>query len=230
MRNIFKPKKIIPIITTAVAMLLLYFVVTNIKKTKQPKEVQTKVKTTTFATKKNQYPDTVSGKIITLKKLKKEYAFDYYLAFDEDVRKGLEFPEKVTYGYVESYVSEQAEKVIEGSMIAYCIWDNADNKMVGSLQIRDLNDYDPGQLGMWINKDYRGKGRIQEALYLISKAYFKAKPNEKSYNAHVRPWNMASQKSMEKFGFKKTGNYIEDGKITRYILELFRENLKNPIK
>jgi len=229
-----KIQKIIICTTIAlVAAASSYLIITSIKQPKKtietPPSIQVKeiVKSKPVSLKKRQYPNTINGTIITLKKLTVDCAFDYYTMFDDDSRKYLEFPEQITYGYVEYYVRKQAEKIKKDIMIAYNIWDNADNKMVGSIQIRDLNDYDPGQLGMWINKNYRGGGRIQEALYLISKAYFDANPQEKSYIAHVRPWNPRSEQSMIKFGFKKTGDYIEDGEVTRLILELNRKVIEN---
>lgn len=172
------------------------------------------------------YPEEITGNIITLKKLTAASAFDYYKMFSPNVRKYIEFPEKITFGYIAQYLHLQEEKIKRGLMIAYNIWDNKDNQMVGSIQIREKNVNDVGQLGMWINDAYRGGGRIQEALYLISQAYFKARPETPNYVAHVRPWNTASIKAMEKFGFKKVGDYIEDGKVTRYIFELTKEALE----
>ncbi|MBU1008167.1 GNAT family N-acetyltransferase [Candidatus Dependentiae bacterium] len=208
-------------IVALVAGITLYLLFTP---TKQHKKVILKTPHTKPASQqKVSYPDMIKGQIITLKKLTADSAFDYYTAFDEDVRTYLEFPAKVSYGYIERYVRGEAKRIEKKEMIAYNIWNNQDNKMVGSIQIRELNDYDPGQLGMWLNKNYRGGGRIQESLYLVSKAYFDTNPSTDKYNAHVRPWNPRSERSMIKFGFKKVGDYIEDGKITRHILELYRD-------
>jgi len=169
------------------------------------------------------YPSSIKGSVVTLKKLTVESAFDYFSVFSANVRKHLEFPTKVTYGYIERHVRNDAEKMEKGLTIAYNIWDNTDNKMVGSIQIREKSDHDPGQLSMWINENYRGGGRIQQALFLISQAYFTARPAATGYIAHVRPRNVASQRAMKKFGFVKVGDYIKEGKVTRYIFELRRE-------
>jgi len=172
------------------------------------------------------YPTTIPGEVITLKKITIESAFDYYKMFSDDVRKYLEFPKDVTFGYAARYVATLVEKLKKGLLIAYNIWDNEENKLVGSIQIREKNEVDPGQLGMWLNEKYRGGGRIKEALRLISNAYFKAHPDTKEYIAHVRLWNKASARAMEKFGFKKIGDYIEDGKVTRQIFKLSRKSIQ----
>lgn len=170
------------------------------------------------------YPMEIPGKVITLKQLTAESAFDYFSVFSADVRKFLEFPAKITYGYVDRYIRHEVERIKQGEMIAYNIWDNTDDKMVGSLQIREKNDLDPGQLGMWLNENYRGGGRIQEALFLISRAYFNRHREANNYIAFVRPWNPRSRRSMEKFGFKKTGDTVYDnGKA--HILTLTRETI-----
>ena len=176
------------------------------------------------------YPETIQGEIITLKKLTIESAFDYYKMFSDDVRKYLEFPKDVTFGYAARYVAILVSKMKRNLLVAYNICDNKEKKLVGSIQIREKNEIDPGQLGMWINEKHRGGGRIQEALRLISKAYFKTHPDTQEYIAHVRLWNKASALAMEKFGFKKIGDYIENGKITCQIFQLSRKSLQSNLK
>ena len=176
------------------------------------------------------YPETINGKVITLKKLNAKFMFDYFLMFSDPVRKDLEFPQKVTFGYVSFYVKREIEKMTQDKLISYCIFDNKVNKLVGAIEIREKNNIDPGQLGMWLNENYRGGGRIQEALFLISKAYFQIRKEADSYIVHVRPYNYASYNAMKQFGFTKVGDYIEKDKVTRYILKLSRKDIEQKIK
>ena len=173
------------------------------------------------------YPEEIVGKIITLKKLKLRHAYEYYSMFSPTVRKGLEFPQKVTFSYVEYHVREYVKGINQNKLIAYTIWDNKDEKLIGSIKITNENHpdiVDWGQLSMWLNENYWGGGRIQEALILISRAYFKAQPKAEGYVAHVREWNVRSQKSMEKFGFEKISDHHKDGKLWSYRYKLLRSH------
>jgi RimJ/RimL family protein N-acetyltransferase len=167
-------------------------------------------------------PTEVKGSKVSLRLLKEEYYLNYHHMFSPLVRKSLEFPEHITLGYTIQYLQGEHKKVSAGKMLQYCIFDNIDNKLIGSIEIREKNETDPGQLGCWVNEAYWGGGRFQEALNLISKTYFRLKPLEKSYIAHVRLWNQRSYHALKKYGFDEIGYYYENGKATRYIMELKR--------
>jgi RimJ/RimL family protein N-acetyltransferase len=188
----------------------------------QPRVVSRRVVSKTIS-----YPEEIKGKIITLKKLKLRHAYEYYSMFSPKVRKFLEFPSKVTFSYVEYHVRKYVKGIKKNKLIAYIIWDNKDEKLVGAIQIKE-KDYpdvvDYGQLSMWLNENYWGGGRIQEAMLLLSRAYFKARPETEYYVAHVRAWNPRSQKAMEKFGFKRIGDHYKDGKLWSYRYKLLRSN------
>jgi RimJ/RimL family protein N-acetyltransferase len=175
--------------------------------------------------KKPVYPQVIPGKIVTLKVLSPTYAFDYYKMFSPKVRKGLGFQEKITFSYVENRIRYEVGKMKKGSRIVYSIWDNKVDKFIGTIQIREKNKEEPGQLGMWLNENFWGGGRIQEAMYLISRAYFDSRPTTDSYIAFVRPWNPRSYKSLIKFGFKKIGEGTYnsgEGDQKVYIYEMTR--------
>jgi RimJ/RimL family protein N-acetyltransferase len=105
----------------------------------------------------------------------------------------------------------------------YCIFDAKENKLIGTLEIREKNDKDPGQFGCWLNERYRGGGRIQEAIKLITNIYFRL-TDVPLFTAHVRLWNKRSYRALLKAGFTDTGKfYYEDGKPTRYLLEFRRK-------
>ncbi|MCB9493483.1 MAG: GNAT family N-acetyltransferase [Epsilonproteobacteria bacterium] len=167
-------------------------------------------------------PEEVKGSVISLKNLKPEHFIDMHNVFSRTVRQGLEFPETINLAYSIEYFQHQLNRQKNGELIVYAIVDNKDNKIIGSINIRELNDDDPGQMGCWINEQYWGGGRIQEAIDLCSRIYFRLK-KEKSYTAHVRLWNKRSYHALKKAGFVETGYFYENGTPTRYILEL-----KNP--
>ncbi len=164
-------------------------------------------------------PEEVKGKIITLRALKKDYFIDYHNAFSTIVRQSLEFPEFITLDYTLHYLQDQLSKAQSGKILLYCIFDNKDNKLIGEIEIREKNDEDPGQFGWWINEAYWGGGRAREALKLIADIYFRLKPQEKSFMAHVRLWNKRGYNAIKKAGFIDVGYFYEGGKASRYIVE-----------
>ena len=170
-------------------------------------------------------PDVVVGKLVTLKQLKEEDFINFHNMFSNDVRKNLEYPPYINLGWSIEYLKEEMERTRKGEQLMYVIFDNKENKLIGSVEVRELNDSDPGQLGCWVNENYRGGGRFQESLDLISKTYFALKPHEKQYIAHVRLWNKRSYYALKKYGFKDAGFFYEKGEPARYILELKREQV-----
>lgn len=178
--------------------------------------------TTTQTKKLLKRPDTVPGKIVTLKRIKEEHALDYHNMFSKIVRKNLEFPDSINLGWSIAYVKSQIKKDRDGLTMLYSIFDNKDNKLIGAIQIREPNPDDPGQFGTWINENYWGGGRFQEAFKLINKTYFAVREAD-SYIAHVRLWNVRSFKALSKAGMVEIGKYFEGGKPTRHILEMRRQ-------
>lgn len=168
-------------------------------------------------------PKEIKGKLITLRELKEDYFFDYHSMFSSTVRKAMEFPESITLDYTIKFLKLEMAKSQEGKQLLYCIFDNKENKLIGAIDIREKNIKDPGQVGCWINENYWGGGRFQEALKLIIQTYFKLHPDQESFSAHVRLWNKRSYNALKKFGFKDVGYYYEDGKPTRYIL-IYKRN------
>ncbi len=170
-----------------------------------------------------QAPEVIVGKAVTLKQLKEEYFIDYHKMFSPEVRKNLEFPAQITLTYTINYLRQELRRSAVGDMLMYVIFDNKDGKLIGSTEIRELNDQDPGQVGIWLNENYWGGGRAAEALALITEAYFKLHPEHDSYIAHVRLWNTRSFKLLTKFGFKDEGFFYEHGEPARHILRYTRK-------
>ncbi|MFH1832489.1 MAG: GNAT family N-acetyltransferase [bacterium] len=170
-------------------------------------------------------PEIVTGKKITLKKLKPEYFLDYHNMLSNTVRKGLEWPKNITLDWTINELKAELKKEKTGTVVMYCIFDNKENKLIGFIDIRDPDPNDLGQFGVWVNENYWGSGRMQEATKLISQVYFALK-NEDSYIAHVRLWNQRSYHALKKFGFQDTGFFYENGQKTRHVLILHKKDVK----
>lgn len=168
-------------------------------------------------------PEEIKGKIITLKSLKEDYCIDFYSMFSSTVRKALEWPEVITLNYVIRVIKLELEKIREGKTLYYIIFDNKDNKLIGYIEIREKNPDDPGQFGTWINENYWGGSRVQEAAKLIADTYFRLHPDRNSFIAHVKLWNKRSYHALKKAGFKEVGYFYENGNPTRYILEYYKK-------
>ena len=167
-------------------------------------------------------PDEIKGKIVTLKKLTEAHFFDYHNMFSNAVRQNLEFPSRITLDYTIRFLRYEMGREAEGTTLLYMIFDNQDDKLVGSIQIKEKNDHEPGQLACWLNEAYWGGGRLQEALALITKAYFKLHPEADDYIAHVRLWNKRSHNALKKFGLKEIGYFYENNQPARHILRYDR--------
>jgi RimJ/RimL family protein N-acetyltransferase len=175
----------------------------------------------TFSVK--QVHEIVAGKVVTLVKMTEDHFKDYHDMFSDTVRKNLEFPAHISFAYTIAYLKYEMKDARDGKVLLYAIFDNKDNKLIGSIEVRDKSDKHPGQLGCWINENYWGKGRLQEALSLVTKTFFDLKPKEKEYIAHVRLWNKRCYNALKKGGMKEIGYFYEDGQKARYILEMRRK-------
>ena len=167
-------------------------------------------------------PEIVIGKTVTLKKFKPEYFSDYHNMLSNTVRHGLEWPKNITLDWIISELKAELKKEQTGTVVMYCIFDNKDNKLIGFIDIRDKDPDDLGQFGVWINENYWGNGRMQEATKLISQVYFAVK-NEDSYVAHVRLWNQRSYHALKNLGFKMLASSMKTGKKRAIFLYLVKK-------
>lgn len=154
-------------------------------------------------------PDEVRGKVVILRKLKESFFIDYHNMFSRDVRQNIEFPEYIDLDYTIRYLKYEMNLNETGKQLMYCIFDFKENKLIGTLEIREKNDKDPGQFGCWLNERYRGGGRIQEAIRLITNVYFRLYPDVPSFTAYVRTWNKRSYKALLNAGFVDTGKLVQ---------------------
>ncbi|KKP24799.1 MAG: hypothetical protein SZ59_C0001G0117 [candidate division TM6 bacterium GW2011_GWF2_28_16] len=170
-------------------------------------------------------PEIIPGKIITLKRLKPEYFKDYFeMANDPLVLKPLYWPAKLTLAWIKDYLEEEFEREKNKLTFIYMIFDNKENKLIGSAEIREPDPEDPGQFGCWINPKYWGGGRLQEAVKLLAQEYFKIYPNINKFNAHVEMWNLRSYFGLKKCGFKLVDTLHFKAEPSRYFLEYYKDN------
>lgn len=85
----------------------------------------------------------------------------------------------------------------------YLIYAPKENAYVGAIQIR-LPDENPGQLYCWINKQYWGKGYLQEAIKKTATIYFN-ETGLTEFTARVYCENPRSYKALLKAGFEPVG-------------------------
>jgi RimJ/RimL family protein N-acetyltransferase len=155
------------------------------------------------------FPIEIVGKKITLRLLDSKYFEEYHRMFSKIVRVALGLPETATLEETKTFLTKKFEDLKNGEKsknnnfeykVFYCIFDNSDKKLIGAIEIRELGNKD-GQLGTWLNENYWGSGRYQEALDLILKNYFKFHDFD-SLNAYVRVVNIRSLKAHQKYGFE----------------------------
>ena len=171
----------------------------------------------------DQAPETVAGSVITLKQMRETYFVELHHMFSDAIRKGLEFSPVINLGYSIAYFRELDRRARITNGLLYVIFDNQDDKPIGTIEIREYSPDDVGQMGCWINEKYWGHGRIQEAIKLISGVYFRLYPNEKSFIAYARPWNHRSFKALKKAGLVEKGMAYKDGIATYNVLEMHKK-------
>lgn len=170
-------------------------------------------------------PQELSGKKITLKKFNFSHFPDFHLAYSEVVQQALNVP--VTKQYQESliYLKNKLNRLHAGELMIYSIFDNKKNKLIGSIEICTYHPDQAGQLSCWLNEQYWGEGRMQEALKLISLAYFSL-TQEDAYTAVVDATNSRALTSLTRFGFET----VKAPHTTESSKEIFLQFHKNKLQ
>jgi RimJ/RimL family protein N-acetyltransferase len=97
------------------------------------------------------------------------------------------------------YLESCLTKVEQRETFFMCVFDNRSEQLIGALEIRDIRHH-PGQLYSWINEQFWGGGRYQEAMRLASAIYFDSMPDS-FFTAHVDVGNPRSYRALRKCGF-----------------------------
>ncbi|MEM6346312.1 MAG: GNAT family N-acetyltransferase [Bacteroidota bacterium] len=126
---------------------------------------------------------------------------------------GLSHPEVIKYYGVSYQTLEETQSqmdwyqslVSEQKGLWWAMIDKADQSFLGAL---GLNDWDQqnrkAEFGLWLLPQYWGQGYIQEATPAIFKYAF-AEMNLHRIEAFVESENQASQKALQRLGFRHEG-------------------------
>jgi len=108
--------------------------------------------------------------------------------------------------------------------IHYCIFDKESGQLVGEIEVR--RNMPPGDMGIWLNENFWGKGIMKEAVHLIAREYFRVYPSISSFSSAAASWNINSIKGHLNAGFKPSGfshdavsnlkSFIEANKLNPY--------------
>lgn len=162
------------------------------------------------------------GSIVTLREISDRYIDDYHGMFSDTVRSILNKGPATLEG-TSDFLHEQIEKHQQGKTLFYYIFNNADKKLIGAIEIREPEEH-PGQLANWVNEAYWGGGRYQEALNLAAHAYFCLRDRQ-SFNAYVDCNNPRSYYALKKYGFNFVRSFIDYDGVKVWELVLRRQTL-----
>jgi RimJ/RimL family protein N-acetyltransferase len=142
----------------------------------------------------------VTGTLITLRPLKKEYIDDYIEEFSPQIRSLVHVDSQEAE---RAYLMAELEKQQQGKTMFYVIFDNETEQLIGAIEIRDPYE-SRGQLYCWINERYWKTGRFREAITLATKEYFTL-TGRFFVNALVDVTNERSYHALKKVGFADVG-------------------------
>lgn len=158
------------------------------------------------------------GRQVTLRLLHERYINNYFAMFSSQVQHMLHVQDVLSE---QQYVHTSLTHLERNYTLFYCIFDNADNQLIGAIEIRTFNE-DKGQLYNWLHENYWGGGRYQEALALISAEYFRVFDTH-FFNAHVDVTNERSYRALQKFGCAHAGFY--DGVYSKQYRLIIRKRI-----
>ncbi len=169
------------------------------------------------------FPSEIKGNVITLKKMKQADFEPFFEMFSDQVRKMFSFSDETkTDAWKKSFFEYELWRQKQGEMLYYCIYDNAENRLVGGIDIRAFWRHDPGMIGFWINEKYYGSGRMHEATNLLVEKYLEVM-DIPVINAYVEPFNQRSFAACKKFGFEFIGFSQKGSERFFYVLERYRK-------
>ncbi len=176
-------------------------------------------------------PEVISGKIVTLKRIRPEYYKDYFnMVNDPQVLKQLPWSKKINFNFIKWYLDDELNREKNRLTFIYMVFDNKDNRLVGSIEVREFDpEDDSGNFGCWLNSKYWGDGRLQEAAKLLASEYFKIYKNIDKFNAYVDMDNLRSYFGLKKAGFKLVKILHSKNKPDQYLLEYYREQTSQPV-
>jgi RimJ/RimL family protein N-acetyltransferase len=171
-------------------------------------------------------PAEVKGLLVTLKWLQEDDFEATCKMMSSAILKALEFPDTTTSEDIVKFLKGRLQRAQAGKFLVYSIFDNKDQTLIGSIEVRDRDDDEEclGLVGCWINENYWGGGRYMETLKLLADIYFDLHPEAESVTNQIELWNVRSYKAALKYGCTVIGyHYNKDGQPDRYFLKYTRE-------
>ena len=163
----------------------------------------------------NRVLKTLTGSLVTLKRLTEKFIPDYLLMFSECVATKLHVPSVQNEA---QYVTDRLKKS-NYELFFYCIFEKASNQLIGALEIRDAEEYS-GQLYTWLNQQFWGGNRFQEAMRLAVAYYFEA-TGQPHLRVHIDVNNGRSYRAFKKAGFADNG--IKNGPNGKQYIMVLRK-------
>ncbi len=164
-------------------------------------------------------PNIIKGEKVTLKAFKEDDFDDYKKAISPEILKSYYFTNAKSSDEIKNELTRKIDDHNSGKWVTYAIFDNNDNKLVGSIELRDSDHC--GHLGIWVNEKYHGKKLAQEALKLTADTYFNINPEINSFTSSVRKWNDRSYKFHKKCGFEEITQQKDDS----YFFKMSRQKV-----
>jgi RimJ/RimL family protein N-acetyltransferase len=155
------------------------------------------------------FQEDLVGQIVTLKTLHEDHFQSYHDMLSSIIKEAIGIPKEQTFEETERFLKKKLIEIANNTILFYCVFDNKKNELIGAIELREPGFFN-GQLGGWINENYWGGGRYQEALDLLIQKYF-ASTDQHVVNAYIKKRNTRSLNAHEKYGFKIIREFEKDG-------------------
>jgi RimJ/RimL family protein N-acetyltransferase len=122
---------------------------------------------------------------------------------DPEIQRFTRVPEPYTKDDALMYLAQQTAREQRGEVAAFAIADAADDMLLGSIDVRRLDD-GRASIGYLLGASGRGRGVATRAVRLLSR-WVLAELGVARLEIHARPDNPASQRVAERAGFTREG-------------------------
>jgi len=152
----------------------------------------------------------IKGKRVFLRALKlSDTARLCFLLNDKEIFENTSFQPPVTFEKEKKFILDSQKKLKKGEEIVWGIDLKKEKTLVGCISLKKIDWIDrKAEVGYWLGKDWRGRGLMTEALGLVLNFSFEKLKLHRIF-AFVFSDNIASQRVLEKMGFKKEGELRE---------------------
>jgi RimJ/RimL family protein N-acetyltransferase len=151
------------------------------------------------------------GEKIRIRKLKLSDAENIYRNIrDKEIVKFTNIPHPYYGKDAEIFIRKSWRGIKNKEYYSFGTALKTDNKIIGGVALRGINwEFKNAEIGYWLGKKFWGKGLGREAIKLIVKFGFEQLKLHRIYGIIFKE-NIASQKVLEKCGFKLEGELKEE--------------------